>query len=81
MLFRKLDSLTAFLVPLLPNTQKQLYFRERFLLNSNAANTQDANTGVRTTTVDGSKVSYHRFLSPAVILPPRIFRVGGRFTF
>jgi hypothetical protein len=71
--------------------EKQLYFRERFrvglffdafnILNSNAANTQDANTRLRTTTVDGSKVSYQRFLSPTVILPPRIFRVGGRFTF
>jgi len=71
--------------------EKQVRFRERYrvglffdafnILNSNAANTQDANTGVRSTVVDGSKVSYQRFLSPTAILPPRVFRVGGRFTF
>jgi hypothetical protein len=71
--------------------EKQFHFRERYkvgvffdafnILNSNAANTEDANTGVRTTVVDGSKVSYQRFLSPTVILPPRVFRIGGRFTF
>jgi hypothetical protein len=71
--------------------EKYFRFRDRYrvgvffdafnLNNSNAANTQDANTGVRTAFVNGSKVSYQRFLSPTVILPPRVFRVGGRFSF
>jgi hypothetical protein len=71
--------------------EKSVSFKERYrvsvffdafnMLNTNAANTQDANTGVRTTTVDGAKVSYQRFLAPTVILPPRVFRIGARFTF
>jgi hypothetical protein len=71
--------------------EKQVRFKDRYrvgvffdafnILNTNAANTQDANTGVRTTVVDGTKVSYQRFLAPTVILPPRVFRIGGRFTF
>jgi hypothetical protein len=29
----------------------------------------------------GQKVFYEGFLSPTTILPPRIFRVGARFSF
>lgn len=58
-----------------------VFFDAFNICNPNAANTQDVNTGVRTIVVDRSKVSCQRFLSPAVFLPPRVFRIGGRFTF
>jgi hypothetical protein len=29
----------------------------------------------------GQKVLYEGFLSPTTILPPRIFRIGARFSF
>lgn len=71
--------------------EKQFAHRERFrlgvffdafnILNSNADNTQDAITGVRSTVVGGTKLTYQRFLSPLTILPPRVFRVGVRFQF
>ena len=51
------------------------------IFNSNADNTQDTNTGVRTVTLNGVTTSYQRFLSPTSILPPRIFRIGVRVTF
>jgi hypothetical protein len=51
------------------------------LLNSNANQTQDNTTGVKAATVAGANYSYQRFLSPTSIIPPRVFRVGARFSF
>jgi hypothetical protein len=49
--------------------------------NSNAAQTMDNITGRRTTTVDGERVNYQRFLRPTSILSPRVFRVGCKVAF
>ena len=51
------------------------------ILNSNANQTEDNTTGVKTATVTGVNYSYQRFLSPTSIMPPRVFRVGARFSF
>jgi hypothetical protein len=51
------------------------------ILNSNANQTEDNTTGVKTATVVGVNYSYQRFLSPTSIMPPRVFRVGARFSF
>lgn len=51
------------------------------LLNSNANQTVDNITGVKSTTVSGVSYSYQRFLSPTAIISPRVFRVGARFSF
>ena len=51
------------------------------ILNSNANQTQDNTTGVKAATVAGVSYSYQRFLSPTSILPPRVFRLGMRFSF
>jgi hypothetical protein len=71
--------------------EKEIKFGERFkvgiffdafnMLNSNAAQSQDNITGRRTATVDNQTVNYQRFLSPTNIISPRIFRIGGKFTF
>ncbi|MBI4478247.1 MAG: TonB-dependent receptor [Acidobacteria bacterium] len=51
------------------------------IANSNAAETQDGVVGRRTTTVDGERISYQRFLRPTVVLSPRIFKIGFRLLF
>jgi hypothetical protein len=51
------------------------------ILNGNANQTQDNTTGVKAATVAGVTYSYQRFLSPTSIIPPRVFRVGARFSF
>jgi len=71
--------------------QKQFRFRERWrvdlffdafdILNSNAQNAESSATAVKSTSVNGQTVQYQGFLSPTTILPPRIFRIGGRFSF
>ena len=61
--------------------QVGLFFDAFNILNSNADQNQDNVTGTKTTTVDGEKLSYQRFLSGTTIVAPRIFRVGAKFTF
>jgi hypothetical protein len=51
------------------------------ILNTNANQTEDNTTGVKSATVSGVTYSYQRFLSPTSIMPPRVFRVGVRFSF
>ncbi len=51
------------------------------ILNSNAAQSQDNVVGRRTTTVDGARVEYQRFLRPTVVIVPRVYRFGMRFSF
>jgi hypothetical protein len=71
--------------------EKYITFKEKFkvglffdafnILNNNADQTQDNTIGTKTTTVAGQLLSYQRFLSAQTITPPRIFRVGAKFTF
>ncbi|HUB79728.1 MAG TPA: carboxypeptidase regulatory-like domain-containing protein [Bryobacteraceae bacterium] len=58
-----------------------LFFDAFNILNSNADQNQDNVTGTKTTTVNGQKLTYQRFLSGTTIIAPRIFRVGAKFTF
>jgi hypothetical protein len=54
------------------------------ILNTNAANigAQSGTSGRPTVTLeDGSRVQVQGFLRPTAILPPRIFRIGGRLSF
>jgi len=58
------------------------------LFNSNTANVESAVVSKRTTTIaipgnpaNGQTVSYEGFGSPTTILPPRILRLGVRFSF
>jgi hypothetical protein len=52
------------------------------MFNTNADQNQDNVTGRRTATLpDGSKNSYQRFLAPTTVVPPRVLRLGVRFTF
>jgi hypothetical protein len=71
--------------------EKQFKLGERFKVsaffdtfninNSIAAQTHDNITGRRAALVNGSQVSYQRFLSPTNVIAPRIFRMGGKFMF
>lgn len=71
--------------------EKHVTFKERYQVglfldafninNSNAAEVQDNVTAFKTITVNGQKDTYERFLSPTSVTPPRIFRVGAKFTF
>jgi hypothetical protein len=58
------------------------------VFNSNTANTLNNLVGVKHTTINipgnpafGQNVAYQGFGSPNLILPPRILRLGARFTF
>jgi hypothetical protein len=72
--------------------QKDFKFKERYtvsgifdafnLFNTNADQNQDNVTGTRTAVLpDGTKNVYQRFLAPTTVVPPRVFRLGVRFTF
>jgi hypothetical protein len=71
--------------------EKHVTFRDRYQVglffdafninNSNAAQNQDNVTAFKTITVNGTKTTYERFLSPTTVISPRIFRVGAKFTF
>ena len=71
--------------------EKYFKIKERFrvgaffdafnLTNSNAAQNQDNITAFKTITVNGQKVTYQRFLAPTTVISPRIFRIGGKFSF
>ena len=58
-----------------------VFFDAFNLTNSNAAEVQDSVVGRRSTTVDGERISYQRFLRPTAILAPRIFRFGVKIGF
>jgi hypothetical protein len=65
-----------------------LYFDLFNLFNSNTANVVSPVVAQKSTVVNvvgnsvyGQKELYEGFLSPTTILPPRIFRVGARFSF
>jgi hypothetical protein len=51
------------------------------IANSNAAVSQDSVVGTRTTTVNGERITYQRFLRPTNILSPRVFRFGFKYAF
>jgi hypothetical protein len=51
------------------------------LFNSSVDQNQDNVTAFKTTTLNGQKVTYQRFLAPTTVISPRIFRNGGKFTF
>ena len=52
------------------------------IANSNASQSADNTVGRRTTTLQtGEKVDYARFLRPTGVLPPRIFRLGVKYSF
>jgi hypothetical protein len=71
--------------------EKQFIIRERVhlglffdafnIFNTNADQTQSATTGIKTTTINGTKFSEPLFLSPTAVLSPRIFRLGVKFSF
>jgi hypothetical protein len=71
--------------------EKYLTFKERYkvglfldlfnIFNSNADQTQDNTIGTKSAVVNGQTVSYQRFLSAETITPPRIFRLGAKFSF
>jgi hypothetical protein len=58
-----------------------LFFDAFNINNSNAAQNQDNVTAFKTITVNGTKTTYERFLSPTTVISPRIFRIGAKFTF
>jgi Carboxypeptidase regulatory-like domain len=65
-----------------------LYFDLFNLFNSNNANVESPVVAQKSTVINvvgnqdyGQKVLYEGFLSPTTILPPRIFRIGARFSF
>jgi hypothetical protein len=65
-----------------------LYFDLFNILNSNHANAESGVVAQRSTVVNvagnpyyGQKVLYEGFGAPITILSPRIFRIGGRFSF
>jgi hypothetical protein len=67
----------------LPMGQQIGVFFDAFNINnSNRAQTQDEIVGRRTATLpSGEKVPYARFMAPTVILSPRIFRIGLKYSF
>ncbi len=58
-----------------------LFFDAYNINNSHAFQTQDSITGLRTITVDGVKSQVPRFLYPTVVISPRIYKFGFRFSF
>jgi len=71
--------------------EKQFKIHERYnigaffdvfnMFNSNANQTEGATTGVSTVTINSVKYSYAKFLAPTAVLPPRVFRLGVKFSF
>lgn len=71
--------------------EKRFTFKERYQVgvffdafninNSNAAQTEDPVTGTKSTVVNGVKYTYQRFEAPTLVVSPRIFRIGAKFSF
>ena len=51
------------------------------ITNTNASESNDQLVGRRNTTVNGELVNYQRFLRPTGTMPPRVYRIGLRFSF
>jgi hypothetical protein len=49
--------------------------------NTNTSESNDTTVGRRTVTVDGELVNYQRFLRPTGTMPPRVYRVGVKYSF
>lgn len=49
--------------------------------NSNANETVNSTTTIRSVTVNGTAYQFPGFISPTTVLPPRIFRIGCRIMF
>ena len=58
-----------------------LFFDAYNINNSHAFQAQDSITGLRTVTVDGVSTQVPRFLYPTVVISPRIYKFGVRFSF
>lgn len=59
-----------------------LFFDAFNMLNSNAAQNQDSQTGRRQVTLpSGEVVDFQRFLRPTTLIGPRVFKVGVKVTF
>ena len=59
-----------------------LFFDAFNILNSNAAQNQDNQTGRRTVTLPtGEVVDYPRFMRPTTLIGPRVFKVGLKLAF
>ncbi len=65
-----------------------LFFDLFNIFNTNAANAESSVVGQKSTTINipgnpdnGQKVLYEGFGAPTTIIPPRIFRIGARFSF
>lgn len=58
-----------------------LFFDAYNINNSHAFQTQDSITGLRTINVDGVTSQVPRFLYPTVVISPRIYKFGARFSF
>lgn len=71
--------------------EKYFVFKDRYKVgiffdafninNSNAAQAVESTSGRRNVTVDGVTYNYARFGSPSTLIAPRIFRLGGKFSF
>ncbi|HSL20646.1 MAG TPA: carboxypeptidase regulatory-like domain-containing protein [Vicinamibacterales bacterium] len=58
-----------------------LFFDAYNINNSHAFQAQESITGLRTITVDGVSSQVPRFLYPTVVISPRIFKFGVRYSF
>lgn len=66
----------------LGNANLGVFFDAFNLNNTNASQSADSVVGRRTTTLpSGEVVNYQRFLRPTGTLPPRIYRLGLRYSF
>jgi hypothetical protein len=58
-----------------------LFFDAYNINNSHAFQAQDSTTGLRTVIVDGVSTQVPRFQYPTVVISPRIYKFGVRFSF
>ena len=58
-----------------------LFFDAYNINNSHAFQTQDSITGLRSITVDGVTATVPRFQYPTVVISPRVYKFGVRFSF
>jgi carboxypeptidase family protein len=58
-----------------------LFFDAFNITNTNRSESNDTTVGRRTVTVNGELVNYQRFLRPTGTMPPRVYRVGVKYSF
>jgi Carboxypeptidase regulatory-like domain len=63
------------------NATLGLFFDAFNINNTNKSESNDQVVGRRTVTVNGESVNYQRFLRPTGTMPPRVYRVGFRYSF